>query len=116
MQTTAAACVPTRLGDATPACVLTHGVPAALQSLMDAKPVEGQRALVFAASGGVGHVAVQLAKSLGLTTVGVAGPKNTVRGGTEGGPASLAQHTAAVERIPGHSMCSNIHEGCTVMG
>jgi NADPH-dependent curcumin reductase CurA len=36
--------------------------------------------LVFAASGGVGHVAVQLAKSLGLFTVGVTGPKNTVRG------------------------------------
>jgi hypothetical protein len=48
---------------------------------MEAQPVEGQRVLVFAASGGVGHVAVQLAKSLGLHTVGVAGPKNTVRGG-----------------------------------
>jgi D-arabinose 1-dehydrogenase-like Zn-dependent alcohol dehydrogenase len=54
-----------------------------LQALMEAQPVAGQRALVFAASGGVGHVAVQLAKSLGLTTAGVAGPKNTVRGGTE---------------------------------
>lgn len=41
--------------------------------------MEGQRVLVFAASGGVGHVAVQLAKSLGLYTVAVAGPKNTVR-------------------------------------
>jgi NADPH:quinone reductase-like Zn-dependent oxidoreductase len=50
-----------------------------LQALMEAQPVEGQRVLVFAASGGVGHVAVQLTKSLGLYTVGVAGPKNTVR-------------------------------------
>jgi NADPH:quinone reductase-like Zn-dependent oxidoreductase len=47
---------------------------------MEVQPVEGQRVLVFAASGGVGHVAVQLAKSLGLFTVGVAGPQNTVRG------------------------------------
>jgi NADPH:quinone reductase-like Zn-dependent oxidoreductase len=46
---------------------------------MAAKPVAGQRVLVFAASGGVGHVAVQLAKALGLTTVGVTGNKNTVR-------------------------------------
>jgi NADPH:quinone reductase-like Zn-dependent oxidoreductase len=66
-----------------------------LQALMEAQPVEGQRALVFAASGGVGHVAVQLAKSLGLTTVGVAGPKNTVRGAQRHGMhrpyASLAR-------------------------
>ena len=46
---------------------------------MEAKPVPGQRVLVFAAAGGVGHVAVQLAKSLGLVAVGVAGPRNTVR-------------------------------------
>jgi NADPH:quinone reductase-like Zn-dependent oxidoreductase len=46
---------------------------------MEAQPVEGQRLLVFAASGGVGHMAVQLAKSLGLYTVAVAGPNNTVR-------------------------------------
>jgi NADPH:quinone reductase-like Zn-dependent oxidoreductase len=63
---------------------------------MDAKPVEGQRVLVFAASGGVGHVAVQLAKSLGLHTVGVAGPKNTVRGGHKARPAAPAQYTSAM--------------------
>eukprot|EP00882_Tetradesmus_deserticola_P028326 GHRQ01031553.1.p2 GENE.GHRQ01031553.1~~GHRQ01031553.1.p2 ORF type:complete len:115 (+),score=29.24 GHRQ01031553.1:27-347(+) len=51
----------------------------AWQALMAGQPVEGQRVLVFAASGGVGHMAVQLAKALGLFTVGVAGPKNTVR-------------------------------------
>eukprot|EP00882_Tetradesmus_deserticola_P003189 GHRQ01003380.1.p1 GENE.GHRQ01003380.1~~GHRQ01003380.1.p1 ORF type:complete len:233 (+),score=88.23 GHRQ01003380.1:312-1010(+) len=50
----------------------------AWQALMAGQPVEGQRVLVFAASGGVGHMAVQLAKALGLFTVGVAGPKNTV--------------------------------------
>jgi NADPH:quinone reductase-like Zn-dependent oxidoreductase len=46
---------------------------------MEAKPKPGQRVLVFAAAGGVGHVAVQLAKSLELYTVGVTGPSNTVR-------------------------------------
>jgi NADPH:quinone reductase-like Zn-dependent oxidoreductase len=60
--------------------VCCHRILTALcQSLLDAKPVAGQRLLVFAASGGVGHMAVQLAKSLGLYTVAVAGPNNTVR-------------------------------------
>jgi NADPH:quinone reductase-like Zn-dependent oxidoreductase len=59
------------------ACVLLCN--ACCQALMEAKPVQGQRVLVFAAAGGVGHVAVQLAKSLGLFTVGVTGPKNLVR-------------------------------------
>lgn len=56
------------------------GVPlvglTAWQALMEAKPHQGQRALVLAASGGVGHMAVQLAKALGLYVVGVAGPAN----------------------------------------
>lgn len=50
----------------------------AWQAIMEAKPIEGQRILVFAASGGVGHVAVQIAKSLGLYVVGVAGSSNRV--------------------------------------
>eukprot|EP00879_Flechtneria_rotunda_P003295 GHRR01003520.1.p1 GENE.GHRR01003520.1~~GHRR01003520.1.p1 ORF type:complete len:321 (+),score=105.33 GHRR01003520.1:281-1243(+) len=56
------------------------GVPlvalTAWQALMAASPHQGQRLLVFAASGGVGHIAVQLGKALGLYVVGVAGPSN----------------------------------------
>jgi NADPH:quinone reductase-like Zn-dependent oxidoreductase len=48
----------------------------AWQALMGAAPHLGQRALVLAASGGVGHLAVQLAKALGLYVVGVAGSDN----------------------------------------
>lgn len=56
------------------------GVPlvalTAWQALQQAKPQAGQRALVNAAAGGVGHMAVQLAKALGLHVVGICGPKN----------------------------------------
>ncbi|GAB4822686.1 hypothetical protein N2152v2_009732 [Parachlorella kessleri] len=56
------------------------GVPlvalTAWQALNQVPPQAGQRALITAASGGVGHIAVQLAKALGLTVVGVAGTKN----------------------------------------
>lgn len=56
------------------------GVPlvglTAWQSLQNANPKPGQRVLVMAASGGVGHMAVQLAKALGLYVVGVVGPAN----------------------------------------
>lgn len=48
----------------------------AWQSLMAAAPHQGQRCLVLAAAGGVGHMAVQLAKALGLFVVAVAGPAN----------------------------------------
>jgi len=48
----------------------------AWQALMGAAPHLGQRCLVLAASGGVGHLAVQLAKALGLHVVGVAGSAN----------------------------------------
>jgi NADPH:quinone reductase-like Zn-dependent oxidoreductase len=82
--------------------MLPRGVSAALQSLMDAKPAAGQRVLVFAASGGVGHVAVQLAKSLGLFTVGVAGPKNTVRPAHRLG---LQHQHNRLKCSAGHSMC-----------
>lgn len=49
----------------------------AAQALEQGKPQPGKRVLVFAASGGVGHIAVQLAKAQGLFVVGVAGPSNT---------------------------------------
>jgi len=45
-------------------------------------PVLGQRVLIFTASGGVGHLAVQIAKAQGLYVVGVAGPNNTVSKGS----------------------------------
>lgn len=48
----------------------------AWQALHEAKPQAGQRAIVTAAAGGVGHVAVQIAKALGLYVIGIAGPKN----------------------------------------
>ncbi|KIZ04980.1 putative quinone-oxidoreductase, chloroplastic [Monoraphidium neglectum] len=46
------------------------------QALQKANPKAGQRVLVTAASGGVGHIVVQVAKALGLFVVGIAGPKN----------------------------------------
>ncbi|GAB4822682.1 hypothetical protein N2152v2_009728 [Parachlorella kessleri] len=56
------------------------GVPlvslTAWQALHQVEPKAGQRVLITAAAGGVGHIAVQLAKSLGLYVVGIAGPKN----------------------------------------
>ena len=36
----------------------------------------GQRVLVLAAAGGVGHFAVQFAKAFGAHVVGIAGPSN----------------------------------------
>lgn len=48
----------------------------AWQALMAASPILGQRVLITSASGGVGHVAVQIAKALGLYVVAVAGPNN----------------------------------------
>eukprot|EP00878_Enallax_costatus_P004909 GHUV01005164.1.p1 GENE.GHUV01005164.1~~GHUV01005164.1.p1 ORF type:complete len:259 (+),score=70.17 GHUV01005164.1:183-959(+) len=48
----------------------------AWQALMAAAPTLGQRVLITQSSGGVGHVAVQLAKALGLYVVAVAGPSN----------------------------------------
>lgn len=57
-----------------------EGAPS-LPSQQDSSPGLGApqqqcRALVFAAAGGVGHVAVQLAKARGMHVVGVAGPGN----------------------------------------
>lgn len=46
------------------------------QALMAASPTLGERVLITQSSGGVGHVAVQLAKALGLYVVAVAGPSN----------------------------------------
>ncbi|KAI8468220.1 MAG: putative zinc-binding dehydrogenase [Monoraphidium minutum] len=46
------------------------------QALKEGDPQAGQRVLITAAAGGVGHVTVQLAKALGLYVVAIAGPKN----------------------------------------
>jgi NADPH:quinone reductase-like Zn-dependent oxidoreductase len=56
------------------------GVPlvalTAWQALQGAAPQAGQRLVINAAAGGVGHVAVQLAKVLGLHVTALAGPAN----------------------------------------
>ncbi|MEM8751298.1 MAG: NADP-dependent oxidoreductase [Pseudomonadota bacterium] len=49
----------------------------ALRGLVDvAKVKKGQRVLIHAASGGVGHIAVQLAKHLGAEAIGTCSAKN----------------------------------------
>lgn len=49
----------------------------AYQALVEAGGVQaGERVLVHAASGGVGHFAVQIAKALGAEVVGTASPRN----------------------------------------
>ena len=49
----------------------------AYQGLVEALEVKaGERVLIHAASGGVGHLAVQIAKALGATVVGTAGADN----------------------------------------
>ncbi|MET0838891.1 MAG: NADP-dependent oxidoreductase, partial [Marmoricola sp.] len=49
----------------------------AYQSLVEALEVKpGERILIHAASGGVGHLAVQIAKSLGAHVIGTAGTDN----------------------------------------
>lgn len=49
----------------------------AWQALVDTAHVQaGQRVLVHAASGGVGHLAVQIAKALGAHVIGTASPAN----------------------------------------
>ncbi|MEV6347736.1 NADP-dependent oxidoreductase [Actinoplanes sp. NPDC051851] len=49
----------------------------AWQALVDTAAVgPGQRVLITAAAGGVGHLAVQFAKGLGAYVIGVAGPRN----------------------------------------
>eukprot|EP00877_Chromochloris_zofingiensis_P015014 jgi/Chrzof1/9767/Cz04g15020.t1 len=59
---------------------IAGGVPlvglTAWQAIMDAKPQPGQRVLILAGAGGVGHIAVQLAKALGLFVVATAGTNN----------------------------------------
>ena len=48
----------------------------AWQALEALKPIKSQRLLVLSASGSVGAIAVQLAKSRGLYVVGTAGANN----------------------------------------
>ncbi|GAA2563964.1 NADP-dependent oxidoreductase [Winogradskya consettensis] len=49
----------------------------AWQALVDTAAVQpGQRVLITAAAGGVGHLAVQLAKHLGAHVIALAGPRN----------------------------------------
>lgn len=48
----------------------------ALQAIEKAEPKEGQNVLIHAASGGVGHFAVQIAKYLGASVTGTSSAKN----------------------------------------
>jgi len=49
----------------------------AYQTIVDKAKIEiGQRVLIHAASGGVGHFAIQLAKSLGAHVIGTSSPEN----------------------------------------
>ena len=55
------------------AAALPHVTLTAWQALIEvAKLTKGQKVLIHAAAGGVGHIAVQLSKSLGATTIGTA--------------------------------------------
>jgi NADPH:quinone reductase-like Zn-dependent oxidoreductase len=55
------------------AAALPHVTLTAWQALIEvAQLTEGQKVLIHAAAGGVGHIAVQLSKSLGAKTIGTA--------------------------------------------
>lgn len=55
------------------AAALPHVTLTAWQALIEvAKLAPGQKVLIHAAAGGVGHIAVQLSKILGATTIGTA--------------------------------------------
>jgi NADPH:quinone reductase-like Zn-dependent oxidoreductase len=69
------AAAPARIGDAAAAALPLAGLTA-LQVLDLAGVVAGQRVLVHAAAGGVGHLAVQLAKARGAYVLGTARAAN----------------------------------------
>lgn len=66
----------------------------ALQGLEELALEEGQSVAIFGASGGVGHVAVQLAKAMGLRVFAVASKRDGV---------ALVEHLGADEAVEGHS-------------
>jgi NADPH:quinone reductase-like Zn-dependent oxidoreductase len=71
----AAAAKPSNVDFATAAALPLAGLTA-LQSLKAAGTGEGDTVLVHAAAGGVGHLAVQIAKALGAEVVGTASARN----------------------------------------
>lgn len=76
----------------------------AWQALKGAEPKSGQKVLILGASGGVGHIAVQLAKVLGLHVTAVAGPTNQDFLKELGADEVLNYKTQKVEEVytPGH--------------
>ncbi|MCC5575856.1 zinc-binding dehydrogenase [Microtetraspora sp. AC03309] len=64
--------VPDGIDDAT-ASMLPMGAPVALGALRTARLSPGETVLVHAATGGIGHLAVQLAKIAGATVIATAG-------------------------------------------
>lgn len=71
----------------------------ALQALDHAKSQAGQRILINAAAGGVGHMAVQLAKLRGLTVIGTASAHNHEFLYGLGADAVIDYHARSLEEL-----------------
>ncbi len=72
----------------------------AWQALVDTADVRpGQRVLVHAAAGGVGHLAVQIAKTRGAHVIGTAGPANHDFVRSLGADEVIDYHTADIAEV-----------------
>lgn len=72
----------------------------AWQALVDTAHVQaGQRVLVHAAAGGVGHLAVQIAKALGAHVIGTASPANHAMLAGLGADELIDYHTTRFEDV-----------------
>jgi NADPH:quinone reductase-like Zn-dependent oxidoreductase len=87
-----AAAIPDTLSFEEAGALAVSGITA-LQGLEQLELEPGQRVIIFGASGGVGHVAVQLAKALGLRVFAIASKQDGVE---------LVQHLGADHVAEGH--------------
>lgn len=72
----------------------------AWQALVDTAHVQaGQRVLIHAAAGGVGHLAVQIAKALGAHVIGTASPANHAMLAGLGADELIDYHTTRFEDV-----------------